>query len=218
VVAPAKAGAENVAKIVFPIGQDFGHFDNTAGATTKGTIVDCDGRWAKVYKTMKLAVIWAVQEAAKVAPVEVRYSGGNHDRLVSYTLCELIETLFERDQRVDVSNATNALSRQYLQWGTTALGITHGDGAKASNKDLPLIMARECPWWSECKHHEILTGHLHHQQVLERVGVVTRILPSLSGTDWHHYHNGWVCNTRAALGLLYDDESGISDIYYAHAG
>jgi hypothetical protein len=120
-------------------------------------------------------------------------------------------------RRVDVTQATNALSRQYLQWGCTAIGITHGDGAKASNKDLPLIMARECKFWSECDHHEILTGHLHHQQVLEKVGVVVRILPSLSGTDWYHYHNGWTCNVRAAQGLLYDHDAGITAIHYAHA-
>lgn len=211
----AKVDQRRVGRILLPIGQDFGHFDRADRKTTKGTEIDADTRWSKVLRVMSDAAIWAVQTAATIAPVEIRYSGGNHDRLVSYMVCLLLSKLFAHDPNVDVSFTLDPQSRQYIRWGNNALGLAHGDGAKLKN--LPLIMAAECPFWSECPHREILTGHFHHERVLESAGITARILPSLSGTDWFHYHQGYVKTKRAALGLLYDYEHGLDGIHYAYA-
>ena len=211
----AKAKGRKVGKILFPIGSDFLHFDNTNHTTTKGTIIEFDGRWPKVLQVACEAIIWAVSEAAKVAPTEVMYIGGNHDKMTSYVACMLVAKMFADHPHVDVERSLDPFPRQYRKWGKTAIGVTHGDGAKI--KDLPLIMSRECSFWSECTTHEVLTGHLHHEVVHEKVGIVARILPSLSGTDAWHAHSGWVKNNRAAMGLMYEKETGIDSIYYAHA-
>ena len=204
-----------IAKIVLPVGNDFFHVNNWLGTTVNNTPQDVDTRFSRVYRIGYMAVARAVQRCREVAPVEVLYVPGNHDRETSFYLCFTLEQVFERFS--DVTINVQPKSRKYTQWGCNLLGFTHGDEEK--HRDLPAIMAAEEPQaWSETTHREIHLGHFHrarqtvHQTTDEFGGVRIRVLPSLSGSDSWHYRKGYVGAIRAAEGYLWDKVEG----YVAH--
>ena len=67
-------------KILFPIGQDFFNFDSIDGTTTKGTRQDNDLRWQKLYLKGMEILVKAIDLLSQIAPVEIFYVAGNHDR------------------------------------------------------------------------------------------------------------------------------------------
>ena len=76
--------------------------------------------------------------------------------------------------------------RQYVQYGNTVMGFTHGDGAKMSA--LPGIMVNESGLTFGPDTQRVwFTGHLHFEKVVEINKTKIYQMPSLSGTDrWHH--------------------------------
>ena len=56
-------------EIVFPIGQDFFHFDNPFVQTTGGTQLDSDTRWQKMYRKGIELLIEATESLRKIAPL-----------------------------------------------------------------------------------------------------------------------------------------------------
>ena len=88
----------------------------------------------------------------------------------------------------------------------------HGDVAK---KDTPLVYATEFPQqWGQATHRTLYTGHYHKKKTTEYVteneehGFSIKILPSLSHTDYWHYHNKFTGNKRAGVLELHDHRKG----------
>ena len=74
--------------------------------------------------------------------------------------------------------------------------------------------------WAKSKAcREWLTGHLHQQKKVERIGtfeedgMVFRILPSLCGTDSWHYRNGFSMSRKATESYLYSHKWGLSGYF-----
>lgn len=212
----AECGNRSVGKIVLPIGNDFFHVDNKRNTTFQGTPQDVDGRYAKVFEAGLAAVVWAVEELASVAPVDVVWVPGNHDPTVSYHLAKTVEAWFRRNDRVRVDAGPRV--RKYLTWGANLLGLTHGDAPKA--EDLPGLMAAECrAEWATATCCEWLIGHMHRSRSWvskgtdSHKGTVVRTLRALCGTDAWHYANGYVGSEPAAEVYWYGRERG----YMGHA-
>lgn len=205
-----------VSKIIFPIGNDFGHIDTRAGTTEAGTPQDVDGRYEKVAGVMEAAVIKAVERARQIAPVEVVWVGGNHDPVTSMWLCRCVHWAFENDDSVQVDSTPCPV--KYRHFGKCLLGMAHGDAPKEKAlKDLmPIEMADAWAASKSCR--EWLTGHLHQQKRTERIGTheeagqVFRILPSLCGTDSWHYRHGFSMSRKATQSYLYSNEFGLSGV------
>lgn len=199
-------------KIVFLLGSDFFHFDTPRGTTTAGTPLDVDGRFAKMFSSgfqiKKRAIERALESAGRVDVVLVP---GNHDAISSYCLARTIDAQFSRDDRVRVDSGPAA--RKYVKYGVTLLGIAHGNGVKRAN--LPLLMATERPVeWAATKCREWHLGHLHTSKAFEtmsideNMGVIVRVISSLSGTDAWHFENGFVGNRRAGEAFVYERDNG----------
>ena len=68
--------------------------------------------------------------------------------------------------------------------------------------------------WGRAKYREIHTGHFHKKDQIDYNpistdgGVVIRRIPSLTGTDYWHYSNGYVANPRRAEMYIYDKKDG----------
>lgn len=211
-----KASATPIEKILLPIGQDFFHFDTQRGQTTKGTELDVDSRWLKMFRTGTDLCVWAVDQLREIAPVEVLVVPGNHEEMSTISLGEYLAAWYRNDEDITIDNS--AKQRKYLSYGINALGFCHPDMAKL--KDLPMIMASEAPeLWATSRVREIHVGHLHQRRtinpLMEYNGVVVRILPSISATDAWHYKSGYVGNLRSAEGYLWSKTGGLSSTVYA---
>jgi hypothetical protein len=206
-----KAHGFPLQRILLPIGNDLLQTDNLQGTTTGGTPQDTDSRYVKAFRAARSALAWAIDRLACEAPVLVIVVPGNHDRLTSFHMGEVLEAQFSADQRVTVDNSPKL--RKYVPFGVNLLGFTHGSEEK--HADLPLIMAREEPeLWAAAKHYEWHIGHLHKSKETRYTagdsfnGVRVRILPSLCAADAWHYSKGYVGERRSAEGYLWNFATG----------
>lgn len=200
-----------VGKILFPVGSDFFHVNNWQGTTANGTEQDLDTRFARVFELGTLSVVRAISACRRVAPVEVVWVPGNHDRETSYYLVRVLAAHYRNDANVRVDLSPK--HRKYVAHGVSLIGFTHGDQEK--HRDLPSIMAAEVPdLWAKATCREFHLGHYHkakqtvHTTTDEFGGVRVRVLPSLSGTDAWHYRQGYVGTKRAAEAYLWDAKEG----------
>ena len=209
-----------ISKFCMPVGNDFFHIDNKQNTTLRGTPQDTDGRYAKIFKAGKLAVIWAIERMMQYADVDVIWVPGNHDPTMSYHLAETIDSWFHKSGQVSVD--VTPPTRKYYRWNDTLLGLTHGDTVKP--EQLPNMMAVERPIdWSETKCREWLLGHRHRSQQWttkgtdSHTGTIVRTIQALTATDAWHYENGYVNSQRAAEVLFYEKDFGYAGNLIAQA-
>jgi hypothetical protein len=206
-----------IEKILIPIGQDFIHIDNLLGTTTNGTQQHFDSRPAKIMDVVEEATIMAIDRARKVAPVEILYIPGNHDKQNSEALCRMLRGWYRNDKSVTVN--VEPAPRKYVHYGRTLLGFTHGDCENV--KELPTRMADEADAraWIAVQGtggtREFHTGHFHKKKVVAHTivdtfgGTIVRTLPSLSATDAWHYRQGYVKGLKAAMSFVYSYRDGL---------
>lgn len=218
----AKAPAEDYSRIVLVVGNDLLQSDNSRGTTTSGTQVDCDGRHQRTFRAARQMIQAAIEERLLALSDDVRVVmvPGNHDRESVWYLGETLDAWCSRTPEVTVDNSPRL--RKYVEFGANLIGYTHGCDERHSS--LPLIMATEEPGaWARTKYREWHLGHLHTrkatawQSVGEHHGVVTRILPSLSGADAWHHSKGYVGNVRSAEAYVWHEEDGLvgTAVHYA---
>tara|TARA_A100001201_G_scaffold23829_1_gene27087 strand:- start:22 stop:1464 length:1443 start_codon:yes stop_codon:yes gene_type:complete len=193
-------------KIYVTAGSDWFHIDNDLGGTTKGTPQDIDGSPAQILmEGVKLACDH-IDILRSVAPVEIILMAGNHDRHTSLMLMMYLEAAYKDAE--DVTVIINAEPRQYLTYGKSLLGFTHGDKINLNN--LPSIMSiEEREKWGETKHHVWFHGHLHHLKVSDKNGATVIQLPSLAGHDRYHTRAGYVMERKGLCAHMIDKELGV---------
>lgn len=191
-------------KVLFVIGNDILHIDNTKRTTTSGTPQDTDGMWHTNFLIAKSLYVDIIEILMQVADVHVVYNPSNHDYTNGFFLAQVIETHF-RDCK-NVTFDTRIAHRKYFTYGKNLIGTTHGDGAKP--QDLPMLMAHESKDWSNCKHKYIYSHHLHHKVSKDYMGVCVETLRSPSGTDSWHHRQGYQHAPKAVEGYIHDKEHG----------
>lgn len=203
-------------RVLLCASDDFINIDNMEGMTTSGTAQDNDGRHKKIFKTgvwLQKAIIDGLSEHA---PVDVVFVPGNHDRLASFYLGEVLEAWYYNNPNVTIIN--NEAERKYYEYGNVLLGFAHGDGLKMDN--LPILMAQEAPAaWGRTKFREYHIGHLHSRKEMkwlssiEKTGVVVRQMRSLSGTDYWHYSKGFVGSVKGAEAFIWNKDTGLNAMF-----
>lgn len=212
-VEKAKRNQWRPEKVLFPIGNDFLNSDRMiggkAGATTKGTLQDEDGRWQKSFcKGFELAeeAIAGIAEALQ-APVEVVIVPGNHDEERIFYVGHSLEVAFRRHKAVTIDNRPQ--TRKYFAHKKVLIGMSHGD--KEPVDQLPLLMAAQYPL-TEFVTLEHYLGHLHQRRGRsfdthsETGNILVRTFSSLSPPDSWHASKGYVMNVRSAEALFYNSE------------
>lgn len=215
----ARASGFPPERILIPVGNDFFQVDNLQSATTKGTRVDSDGRYAKIIELGTASLIEGIVKLLAIAPVEVLWIPGNHDRLSSYHLCREIKAWF---RHADVTVDVGPSPRKYFEHGMNLVGFTHGDREK--ERSLAAIMMTEAAdRIRKGQHREFHVGHTHRSKVSETMpvneedGFTVRRLASLSATDAWHHENGYVGSRRAAEVFVWSKEPGITGHFYVNA-
>lgn len=210
-----------LSRILCVFGNDVAHTDGKTGETTRGTRVDVDTRYIRVYRRICAVHRMAIDRLRQIAPVDVKIVPGNHDELTSFHLGEVLATRYDGVRHVTVDNAPRL--RKYYDYGVNLFGFTHGDSEKV--QELPLLMAREVPeLWSRCRSREWHIGHRHvaekftwrEQDLFSDKGVRVRRLSSLSAADAWHVKHAYL-DRRACDGFLFHKDAGYTSTFSFNA-
>ena len=209
-----------VEKILFPIGQDFFHVDNSQNRTVNDTQQDLDTRYGKMIELGTEAVIKAIDFLIARAPVEIIWVPGNHDRTTSYHLAREIRAWYHTTDRVSVDVSPQI--RKYYMYERSLIGFTHGDSEP--HRDLPTIMASERPeLWAKAVDRVWHVGHYHKKKEVRHTAADSfqncrvQTLNSLSGTDFWHYKMGFVGGKRCAEAFLWSAADGYTGTFSVNA-
>lgn len=197
--------------VVLVIGGDCLNVDTFNNTTTKGTPVQnsmtAQDSYIQAFEGLYILLQLLKEYSDKV---NIVFVPGNHDRLSSFHLVHALSKSFD-----GVSGYTfysKYSERKVLVYGENMFCFEHGD---VSRKTTPLVYATEYPTeWGNTTYRTLFTGHMHQKRTTEYVtdnevlGFTTKILPSLSATDYWHYHNKYIGNKRAAVLELYHKDNG----------
>jgi len=210
-------------QILMPIGNDLLHVDNMLGQTTAGTKQDTDGRVLKMFKVTLDMMIQQIDRLKTIAPVHVPIMAGNHDLLSTMYLGIALWGCYRNDENVTIDYSP--ISRKYHQFGKCLIGYCHGCREDPNTRDLPLIMAQECPaGWVKAIHKAWHIGHTHKSKQVSFIaedtfqGVVVRTIRSLTATDLWHFNHGYINpNARGAEAFVWHKEDGMVQHNIAYA-
>ena len=194
--------------ILFPIGQDFFHFDTPGVTTTSGTQLDTDSRWQKMFTEGIARLIEAVENCRALAPVKIVWVPGNHDQVLSYAAVVGLSQRYcnTNDVEVDLSPTP----RKYHLYGSNLIGFAHGEN---EGKRLEGLMQIEAPeMWGKSVWREYHLGHLHSESVTTKNGIVFRRISSITAPDAWHSEKGFLGATRQATAFVWDKEKGLQAI------
>ena len=193
-------------KIIISTGSDWFHVDNDLGTTTRGTPQDMCGSPAEILITGCQLAREHIDLLRQVAPVEVVFMTGNHDRHSALALMLYLSAAYEGVD--DVSVQLNPQTRHYTTYGNTLLGFSHGDSVR--KEKLPTLMSKEQRvLWGQTESHIWFTGHRHHQVLYEMDGGLVIQLPSLAGHDRYHYRAGYTTAKAGLAAHIIDKELGL---------
>lgn len=193
-------------KIFMGAGSDWFHVDNDNGTTTKGTPQDMCATPAQILITGCRLAREHIDLLRQIAPVEIVFMAGNHDRHSTIALMMYLSAAYE--DVADVTMTITSNNRRYITYGETLLGFTHGDGLsrKTNLGGLMAVEARE--QWGLTRHKVWFHGHLHHQRLTETDGCLIVQMPSLAGHDRYHARAGYTTSTAGLGAYFIDREEG----------
>lgn len=204
-----RAKKKNIEKILFLLGGDTYHGDNTLMQTTSGTNLDSDLRWQKMFLVGTKLLVELITEMLKFAPVEVVTILGNHSIVTEMHSQMYLSAWFREDKNVKVE--LEMTPRKYYNYGKCLIGFTHGD--KEASR-ISSVMQIEVPeLWGKTKFREIHAGHLHSEQTQEKSGIIIRNISSITGTDSWHVQKGFIGSQQKLQAFLWDKNKGLVEIW-----
>lgn len=195
----------NLEKIIVPIGSDFFHVDHE-NMTFNGTPQDIDGTINQIIWEGSFLMVTFLDILRQITNVEIVMAPGNHDQTVNTFLLLFLYAWYNDSRDVEVHKSLRM--RQYLLYGNTLLGFTHGDRIK--HQDLKERMPAEVPdYWAQSKFRAFFTGHRHYELVDGGGSITIYQMPSLSGEDRHHHKKGLSSDKKSIIGYLVSKTGGI---------
>lgn len=200
-----KCSGFKIDKVLYIIGNDILHTDNTKRTTTGGTAQDTEGMWHSNFLVAKKLHVAVIERLMTIADVCVQYDPSNHDYMTGFFLADTLSSWFANCKHVTF-NATIS-HRKYFRYHNNLIGTTHGDGAKEA--DLPMLMAHETGSdWAECKHKYFYTHHIHHKKSKDYMGVTVESMRSPSGPDSWHASHGYLHAPKAIEAFIHHPKDG----------
>jgi hypothetical protein len=199
--------------LIVAMGSDWFHIDNTLLATTKGTRQDVDGyAWQVISGGVELGLAFIERLRTVADRVTVLVMPGNHDEFASLFFLKLLEVRYAGVS--DVQVVSSLRPRQYLAYGETLMGFTHGHHWKRdmvskilTEPDRELLYRTSERVW--------FTGHRHHEESKDYGGVRWYQMPSLSGDDRWHDQNGYNLARKSLSGYVVRRDCGVVAQLYA---
>lgn len=152
-----------IKRILFVLGNDILHVDDSKGNTTAGTNQDTEGSIFEMWKDARLCLIDAIRLCQNVADVDLVHCMSNHDWKMGWALSQAIGAFFHQYPAVNASDYNlSEAHRKYYRFGNNLIGLAHGDGAKEEN--LYALMVKEArEHIGECKNLYWLLHDKHHK-------------------------------------------------------
>jgi len=195
-------------QIIFPIGQDLFHYDTPKATTTNGTQLTTDTRWQKMFRKGVDMLVWSIEKLRKIAPVEILWTPGNHDRMLSYAAVVGLAQRYSKTDSVIVD--LTATSRKYRLFGKNLIGYSHGE---QEGKRLQGLMQIEAPeLWGKSIFREFHLGHLHTEMLTTVNGIGFRRIGAITANDAWHTDNGFVGSTRLAQAFIWHKDFGLQAV------
>lgn len=238
------ASVFGISKIIFVIGNDILHTDNTKRTTTGGTPQDTDGQWWSNFLKAKLCYIRAIELLTQMAPVEVIFCPSNHDFQSGWMLADTIASWFHNNPNVTFGNNNENVSirsRKYVVFHDNLIGFAHGDGIK--EKDVAITMQYEArELWGKTKFGYLYLHHFHHKirnvhgldaqklekdhpgltaintgkPIVAKDNVYVEYVRSPSPADAWHAKQGYVNNKQAVEAFVHHPTEGQIARFTAH--
>lgn len=196
-------------RYVFLLG-DILHYDTPHGTTTGGTPQDRDTRLSKMLEDAASTLIGVIERSALTAETRVVSVAGNHDRVLSVAMQQILAAYFRNAKGVSVD--TTALHRKYVEWGKCLIGLTHGDTARKRLPSLMQVERKEAWGRSICRewHH----GHLHREaKDVTEASVTIREHLAICPPDGWHSVEGYVGAPRGMDAFVYSAEKGVRGMW-----
>jgi hypothetical protein len=202
------AGSPDSTVGVFAQLGDLLHWDGLLALTpTAKNVLDADTRFPLLVQTAISVCVKAVEMLLhKHAQVHVLMCEGNHDIASSVWLRAIMANTFRDNPRVTVDDSPFPF--YFYRWGKTFIGWHHGHLQKMDQ--LPLLFASDPKFRSEygqCEFTYIHTGHMHHQRVIDKGGILVEQHPTLSARDAHGAR-GFLFSNREAKAITYHKDQG----------
>jgi len=198
-------------KIIFVVGNDILHVDNNKSTTTSGTPQDIDGMWHECFVAAERLYVDVIESLCSIADTHVVFVPSNHDYISGFMLARVLQAFFDGCEGVTFD--VEPSHRKYISYGTSLIGLSHGDGAK--EVDLPLLMAQEASgMWHEHQNRYWYLGHIHHKKNVkyqiskDYPGVTVEYLRSPSGADSWHHRKGYQHSPKSVEGFIHSESNG----------
>ncbi len=204
-----RAKKRTIEKILFPISNDFFHFDTTTQTTTAGTPMDSDMRWPKLYSVGVEMLVKTIDQCRMIAPVECLLIPGNHDKMTGYYAINYLYAWYRNEDNIEIH--VDPKTRKYFEYGNSLIGFSHGD--KEKNRIWGNMSVEEPEAWSRTKYREWHLAHEHSESSREAHGIILRRLSSVTGTDAWHYEMGYIGAIAKQQTFLWDKEKGLYEIW-----
>ena len=206
-----------IKKIIVVTLGDLLNADNDNQTTTKGTFQQTDGRIAKIFDATLDMLIDFVTVLGGIAPVEVIYIPGNHDRVTGYMLLRSAEMAFCKDKNITFDTTPN--TQKFKLVGVNLIGWTHGDMPKQNMANWLWHSARR--EYGLSKFSEVHAGHFHSLQTKEAKkdfiqedeigGIIIRYLPTICNASYWEHQQGYTPARKTLMAFMWNEETGLYD-------
>lgn len=167
-----KSSGMGIGRVLFVLGNDILHVDNSKATTTSGTPQDTHGTIHQLYRDAFAGYVKCIELARLTAPVDLIFCPSNHDWVMGWCLAREVGAWFRNAPDVTATEYNmSEIHRKYYRFGNNLIGLTHGDGAKEADL-YPLMMTEAREHVSDCPHKYIYVHHFHHK-VRKQAGVVS---------------------------------------------
>jgi UDP-2,3-diacylglucosamine pyrophosphatase LpxH len=155
-----------------------------------------------------------------IAPTEVIYISGNHDRLIGYALMKAVAMAFRKDANVTFDTASDP--QKFRLVGITLIGFTHGD-MPAKNM-ASWLQHRARKEYGMSLFAEIHAGHFHTTKTVEAKrdvnqtedigGIIVRYLPTICNASYWEHQQGYVSGLKSVVSFVWSEENGLREMWY----
>lgn len=198
-----RSPASEQALVIF--GGDTLHVDDYSNETPASRHkMDADGRFEKMtdvaIESMTHAIESLLQRHAKVSVVVLV---GNHDQSSHIILKAALKQRYRNSSRIEFMPSYRDVF--WMKHGKTLIFAHHGDKMKPER--LAMIVADQCPYWSDTRYRVALTGHLHSLKVQDFPGVTHYTLRAFAPADAYGASFGGV---RGITAMTFSEQTGLT--------
>lgn len=198
-----RSPASAEALVIF--GGDTLHVDDYSNETPgSGHKMDADGRFEKITDVAIEAISHTIESLLeRHARIRVVVLRGNHDESSHIVLKAALRQRYRNVERIAFERTHRDI--YWLKHGNNLIFAHHGDKMKPER--LAMIVADQCPHWSNTRYRIALTGHLHHLKVQDFPGVTHYTLRAFAPADAYGASFGGV---RGVCAMTFDEHTGLT--------